>query len=498
MKLRTMLLGIGTGDAPIVVLNESDAVKLDLHYGDRVLIKKQGIDVVAIIDIAKNKKLVPKGRIAVFEEVASKLKCKGGEIVEVQPEGKPLSVSLIRKKMEGKELTPQEMSQIVRDIVENRLSESEISYFIAACYMRPTTLRETIALTKAMVESGETIKFEPPVFDLHCIGGVAGNRTTPIVVPIVAEAGLLIPKTSSRAITSPAGTADTIEVIANVSFGVDEIKSIVQKTGGCIVWGGAVSLAPADDTIIRLEYPLGIDSPSQMLASIIAKKKSVSATHVLIDIPVGKGAKVESVFEAKKLARMFVEIGKALDIKFEVMLSDGSQPIGNGIGALLEMRDILRILQNKPGMPLDLKEKSLKMAAKLLEMGGKAKKGQGYKLAKEILESGRALRKFTEIIEAQGGRVPDEKELSPGRFSYTMTAYNSGRIAHIDSQLIAQVCRAAGTPKDKLAGIYLYKHVDSQVNVGEPILTLYSSNRERLESAVEFLKNIGSDMVVIK
>jgi len=498
MKLKAVRLSIGTGDAPIAVLNSLDASKMDFHDGDRIVVRKGKNEVVAIVDISENKRLVPPGRIALFDEAASALKCANGDLLEVELEGKPTSVVFIRKKMDGKELTEQEIGQIVRDITDKKLSESEISYFIAACYMRPTTLNETIALTKAMVETGDTIKFEPPVFDLHCIGGVAGNRTTPIVVPIVAEAGLTIPKTSSRAITSPAGTADTIEVIANVSFGVEDIKRIVQKTGACMVWGGAVSLAPADDTVIKLEYPLGIDSQSQMLASIIAKKKSVSATHVLIDIPVGKGAKVNNILEARRLGGMFVKIGKALGIKFEVMLSDGSQPIGNGIGALLEMRDILRVLAKKPNAPADLREKSLRMAGLMLEMGGKAKRGKGYALAKEILDSGRAMKKFTEIIEAQGGSVPDESELKPGKFSYTFTAYNSGRIVHIDSQKIAQVCRAAGTPKDKAAGMYLYTHVDGQVNVGEPILTLYSSNRDRLEAAVALLKNIGSDLVVIK
>lgn len=498
MKLKAKDLDLSSGGKPVVIMNEGDAKKMDAHFGDRVCVKKGQKSCVAIIDVSPNKKIVPPGTIAIFEEVISQLKCRPSEQIEVSLEKKPDSVRFIKKKLDGLKLNYGEINSIVEDIVNNRLSDSEITYFIAACYIKPMDFEETVNLTKAMVNTGDTIHFEPPVFDVHCIGGVAGNRTTPIIVPIVAEAGLVIPKTSSRAITSPAGTADTIEVIAPVSFGISGIKDIVKKTGACLVWGGAVSLAPADDKIIRLEYPLGIDPESQLLASIIAKKKSVSATHILIDIPVGKGSKMEDMRRAKTLKEHFIKIGKALGINFEVMLSDGSQPIGNGFGAVLEMRDILRVLNKSPNQPLDLKEKSIKMSGMMLEMSGKVKRGEGYLLAKEILESGRAMNKFRAIMEAQGGFVPKEEELKLGKFSYVFCAYNTGRVAHIDSALISQICRAAGTPKDKTAGIYLHKHVDESINVGEPLMTLYSGNRDKLSGAIELLKKVGFSAVVIK
>ncbi len=497
MRLKVKDVDIATGWPLVAVLNEIDALKLDLHHGDRIKIKKEKKRVIAIIDISESKKTVPSGQIGLYEEVLTKLNAKSGNFVDVSLVEKPASIQYIKKKLKGKELSYEEFYQIIDDIIKNKLSEIEITYFVSACYTKGLDLDETVSLTKAMVNTGEILKLAKyPVMDKHCIGGVAGNRTTMIVVPIIAAAGLTIPKTSSRSITSPAGTADTMEVLCNVCFSIKEIKNIVRKTNACLVWGGSVNLAPADDKIIRIEHPVSLDPDGQLLASILAKKKSVSATHLLVDIPVGKGAKIKSRKKAFHLKRLFEAISKKLGIKIMVVITGGSQPIGNGIGPALEARDVIWVFENDLRQPLDLREKSVKMAGLLLEIGGKAKKGAGAKKALKILESGSAYRKMMEIIKAQGGKKIKAEDINIGKFAYNFRAKKSGVITHIDNKSISKIARAAGAPLDKGAGIYLHKHVKEHIKRNEKIFTIHAKNRQKLSYAVNVLKK--TDGIIIK
>ena len=362
MKLKVKDIDIGTGGPLVAIINVNDALKIDLHNMDRIKIRRCGRVETAAVDIAENEKLISPGCIGVFEEVLKSLNLKDGDEVGISPAKKPLSLEFIKKKLDGHTLSKKEINQIVWDIVHNKLSDIELTYFVAACYNNALSINETILLTKAIAMHGDILRLDRyPIIDKHCIGGLSGNRTTMIIVPIVAAAGFTIPKTSSRSITSPAGTADTMEVLAHVSFGIKKMKRIVEKTNACIVWGGALNLAPADDRIIRVERPLSIDAESQLLASIIAKKESVSSTHIIIDIPVGKSAKVKSRNEAVALKRKFEEIGKRLKKKIRVLITDGSEPIGNGIGPCLEARDILKVLRRENDRPVDLEKKSVNL-----------------------------------------------------------------------------------------------------------------------------------------
>ena len=497
MKLKVKDINIATGWPLVAVLNEVDALKLDLHYEDRVKIKKGRKKVIAIINIAESSKIIPMGKIGLYEEVLDKLCVKSGDVVDLSLVEKPASIQYIKKKLKGKKLSYEEFYHIIEDIIKNKLSEIEITYFVSACYMHELDINESVSLTKAMINTGEILKLNKyPVMDMHCIGGVAGNRTTMIIVPIVAAAVLTIPKTSSRSITSPAGTADTMEVLCNVCFSIKEIKKIVRKTNACLVWGGSVNLAPADDKIIRIEHPLSLDPEGQLLASILAKKKSVSATHLLVDIPVGRGAKIENRKRALHFKRLFEAISKKLGIKIKVVITDGSQPVGNGIGPALEARDVMWVLENDLRQPLDLKEKSIKMAGLLLEMGGKAKKGAGAKKALEILESGAAYKKMIEIIKAQCGKKIKAEDIKIGKFAYNFRANKSGLIVHIDNESISKIARAAGAPLDNGAGIYLHKHVKESVKKGDKIFTIHAKNRQKLSYAVNVIKK--TDGIVIK
>jgi AMP phosphorylase len=492
MRLTVKDMDIATGDVLVAIINEKDALKMDIHALDRIKIQKGNRIETVIVNIAESEKAVPEGHIGVFQEVTKSMGLRGGDTVSITLARKPWSLKYIKKKLDGGVLNKNEIYQIVWDIVHNKLDHTELTYFVAACYTHTMSLKETMYLTKAMAYEGDILNIRGyPIMDKHCVGGVPGNRTTIVIVPLCAAAGLIIPKTSSRSITSPAGTADTVEVLTNVSFSIKDMKRIVEKTNACMVWGGALNLAPADDYIIKVERPLSIDAKSQLLASVMAKKASVSATHVLIDIPYGKGAKIETREQALKLKRNFLRLGDELGMILKVILTDGSQPVGNGIGPALEARDVLWLLRNDSRAPSDLRKKSLRMAGYMLEMAGKAEKGKGFKLALKILKKGMAYAKMVEIIKAQKGKEVNPEDIPLGKFCYDVTAKKTGRIAIIDNNAVSRIARVAGAPADKGAGIYLYRHVNDKVRRGEKLFTIYANNKGKLDYAKEVYKDIG-------
>jgi len=496
MKLKAKVIKISTGGSLISILNNEDAKLMDLHALDRIKIKKGRKTETVVLDIADSKRVVAKGRLGVFEEVADSLNLKNGDEIRIMPARKPLSIGFIRKKLDGERLNKKEIEQIVWDIVHNKLSSIELTYFVAAGYTKTLTAKETIMLTNAMCHEGDILHLNKyPVIDKHCVGGVAGNRTTMIIVPIVAAAGLTIPKTSSRSITSPAGTADTMEVLAEVCIPIKKMKRVVEKTGGCMVWGGSLNLAPADDKIIHVEKPLAIDAKSQLLASIMAKKLSVSSTHILVDIPAGGGSKIPSYKKAAQLKKDFESIGKALKKHMKVIITDGRQPIGNGIGPSLEARDVLWVLKNDALAPKDLREKSIRMAGLILEMGGKAKKGMGKRIAKELLETGLAYDKMTEIIKAQGEKQTNPNRIRLGKYQADIKAGKSGRVKQVDNKAISKIARVLGAPDSKGSGIYIYKHMGDKVRKGEPLFRMYSESRHRIKYANDIIKAIGGFLI---
>jgi putative thymidine phosphorylase len=496
MKLRVKDMDIASGDVQVVILNEKDADILDLHHNDRVFLRNGKRHTIAVLDIGESEKAVPVGSIGLFEEVLDALYAKDGDTITIELARKPKSVGYIRKKLDGKELSYGEIYEIIKDIGKNQLTDIELASYVTANYITGMSDREIVNLTKAMIFTGSKLQIsKKPVVDIHCIGGVPGNRTTMIVVPILVAAGLTVPKTSSRAITSPAGTADTMEVLCPVSLPISKLYQILNSVGGFIVWGGSVNLAPADDRIIKVEHPLSIDAEGQMLASIMAKKASVSTTHLLMDIPVGKGAKVEDRKQAVHLQGHFERLGKELGINVCTMITQGSEPIGNGIGPVLEARDCLWVLKNDSRAPQDLRRKSLEMAAVALEFSGTAKKGQGMQAATEILNSGKAYKKFVDMITAQGGKDVDPESMRGCPLQHTYTAPRNGKISELNNISIAKIARMAGAPRDKDAGIFLHKHCGDPVKKGEPIMTIYAHTKEKLNYAIEILRELDGIIV---
>jgi len=401
------------------------------------------------------------------------------------PSGTPESVRYIRRKMNGQKLKKVEIEAIVKDIVDRKLRDIEISSFVTSLEINGLDMDEIAWLTTAMAETGDMLDIDrKPIMDVHSIGGVPGNKTNTLVVPIVAAAGLTIPKTSSRAITSAAGTADVVEVLAPVTHSLDEIKRIVEKIGACLVWGGALNLAPADDLTIKAERALSVDPRGLMLASIMSKKYAMGSQYVLIDIPTGEGVKVEKVEDARSLAKDFIELGKRLGQYVETAITYGGQPIGHTVGPALEAKEALETIMVCKG-PGSLVEKATGLAGILLEMGGMAPAGMGKKMAKEILESGKAYEKLKEIIEEQGGDPNIKPEDIPiGDKTYTFVAQTSGYITRIDNKAITAIARAAGAPEDKGAGIILHVKVGEKVKERDPLFTIHAESGTRLDQAI--------------
>lgn len=475
-----------TAGGKIVVLNEAEAHENDLYASHRVILRFGATETIAIIDLSSE--LVSRGEIMLFSEVASELSADDGDHLEIRHMQRPASIEFIKKKMEGNPLSSPEITTIMRELMENRLSEAELSSFITSVYIRGMTDDEIVGLTDAVVATGETLQLgRHPVCDKHCVGGVAGNRTTMVVVPIVAASGLYIPKTSSRSITSAAGTADTMETLCSVSLEVDEMREQVRKSHGCIVWGGALKLASADDKLIKIRNPLSLDPKGVMLASILAKKKSVGAEHVVIDIPIGRGAKIPDKAEAGKLASDFINIGRRLGMKVEVMVTDGSEPIGVGVGPALECIDVLSVLNNTG--PTDLRDKSCQLAGALLEMSGKVKKGRGFDVASGLIDSGKALSKFREIVELQGGKKNVKlADVPVAGYKYKVRAPQAGQIYHIDNKMLSKLARAAGAPNDKAGGVLLCCSRGDRVRKGDTLYEIHSDSETKLDFAIRALE----------
>ena len=481
MNLKVKLLGWSAG-TPVGIISRKLALRMNIHISDRIMLEKVGRRIICITDLSDN--VVKEDEIAVSTEVLSALHLQEGEILKATPTTKPKSIILIHKKLSGGILAKAEIERIIGDIVSNALTQAEIAFFVSGVYNNGMSREETIDLTEAMANAGVKLDFESPIIaDKHCIGGIAGNRTTPIIVSICASAGLIMPKTSSRAITAAAGTADTVEALCKVDLSLSTLKEIVRKTNACLAWGGSLGLSPADDKLIQVERLLNIDPEAQLIASIMSKKIAAGSTHVIIDIPYGESAKFEKKESAEKLGKQFEELGEYFGMKVKAVLTDGSSPIGNGVGPVLEINDIIKVLNQDKNRPLDLEKKSLFLAAKLLELTGKAKKGTGLKMATQILKSKKALHKFEQIIKAQGGKV---KVLAPGKFTKEIFAEKNSKIISISNKGINELGRLAGSPADKKAGVYLYKRKGDKIKKGEKILTIYSESEEKLKNAIEF------------
>ncbi len=498
-------MGIDTHQEPLVYMREDcDICRAEgFNASSRVQLRVGDKRLIATLNIVDSSRLPP-GHIGLSRIGINRLGVANGDRVSVNHAPVVMSFSAVRKKVYGHALSDHDIKSIITDISEYKYSDVEIGSFLSVCAGRRLNLDEIVALTQAMVSSGKRLSWpnSERVFDKHCIGGLPGNRTTPLVVAIVSAAGLTIPKTSSRAITSPAGTADTMETLTNVNLTVKDIQRVVTETGACLAWGGAVNLSPADDLMIRIERVLNLDGEGQLVASVLSKKIAAGSTHVIIDMPVGATAKVRSQADAEYLSTLFTRVGDACGIHVQCVITDGSRPIGAGIGPVEEARDILAVLKREVGAPQDLRERSLLLAAHLLDFaqgGGLQENGlqksdiqKALADATEILDSGRAWRQFERVINSQGGF----KALPQASHQNMQIAVADGVVQSIDNRKLARLAKLAGAPHDPSAGLRLHANVGSRVIVGDALFTLYAESPGELDYALAYYHN-NADIFVI-
>lgn len=449
----------------------------------RVEIRLQDRSLTATLNIVNNDLLSP-SEAGLSEAAWKLLSPHEGELATFAHPLPIQSMSDVRAKLYGHRLSKSSLESIIQDIVDRKYTDIQVATFIASCSPNKLDQNEIDFLTQAMIKVGERIDWHKKiVVDKHCIGGLPANRTSPIIVAIVAAAGLTMPKTSSRAITSPAGTADTMSTLTQVDLSLPAIRKVVEQEGACLVWGGGIALSPADDILIRIERALDIDCAGQMVASILSKKAAAGSTHVLIDMPIGPSAKIRDEKSAKILKLQLEATGLAVGLNVKVIETDGSQPVGRGIGPSLEALDVLAVLKREANAPQDLREKSLMLSAKIFEMAQLQKGAEALSLAEKILDEGLAWKKFEAICEAQGSLHFPQK----APFTHEITSLQEGFIQAIDNRKLAMIAKLAGAPEASSAGLYLHTPLHKKVGKGETLFTIHAETRSELEYALEYI-----------
>lgn len=488
--LQARRLHLHTQHQPVVVMRTDCHVcrSEGLSGRSQVLVSNGNRQAQAALFQVEGDTLIAQNEVGLSETAWQLLGLSEGDTVKVSHPPAVESLASVRRRIYGNRLNAGAFSEIVSDVVAGRYTDVHLAAFLTASAALPLDENETVDLTGAMIDVGDRMRWNAPVvIDKHCVGGLPGNRTTPIVVAIIAANGLVMPKTSSRAITSPAGTADTMETLAPVDLSIETLRRVVEAEGGCIAWGGAVHLSPADDIFVRIERELDVDTEGQLIASVLSKKIAAGSTHVVIDIPVGATAKVRSEGAANQLASRLSAVATRFGLTTTCIQTDGSQPVGRGIGPALEAFDVLAVLQNAPYAPDDLRRRAVLLAGAALEIGGKAEKGTGSAVAMETLANGRAWAKFRAICEAQGGlrEPPKATQVHP------LIASHAGRIVHINNRKIARLAKLAGAPGSKAAGVHMEVRLGDEVERGQPLLHVHAETTGELNYALDYAAHVG-------
>lgn len=471
--LRLRRVPIDTGRENIAFINRRcvDFNLDELNGADRVEIHGGLQPLFATVHAVDDNAIVNTDEVGLCEQAFHLINLPEGSEIALSPAPPPASIDSVRRKINGGILSANEYRAIIADVAAFRYTPIELASFLVsnASFMSP---QEVLSMTEALIEYRKPIDWGLNlVVDEHCIGGIPANRTSMIVAPIAIAYGLCMPGTMTRGVTSCSGAADAMEVLAKVEMAPEEMERVVQERGGCMVLdGGRFAMSATEDLLLSLERALGISTPQQIVASILANKIAMGVTHLLIDIPVGKTAKIRNMSEAMSLRKLFEYVGDMLSMTIDVVVTDGTEPVGCGIGPVLEARDVMKVLRCREDAPQDLREKSLFIAGRVLEFDPQLRGGQGYYKAREILDSGRALEVMSQLVHAQGKLTPPPL----GQLTRDITADASGVVEEIDGAVLNRIAMTAGAPAEKGAGLDLFKKIGDTVEQGEVLYRIYS------------------------
>ncbi len=492
--LRARRIGLHTQREPVVIMRRDCPLcrSEGLAPRSQVLLRVNGREVTAIL-FQGAEEWLERDEIGLSDAAWALLEGREGELVSVSHVPPLHSMQSVRGRIYGRPIGIAGFDEIIRDVVAGRYSDVQLSAFVTAGSSLPFSDDETYALTKAMVDGGEQLGWGRKIIvDKHSVGGLPGNRTSPIVVAIVAACGLTIPKTSSRAITSPAGTADAMETVTRVDLGPTLMRKVVEQEGGCLAWGGALNLSPADDIFIGVERQLDVDPEGQLIASVLSKKIAAGVSRVVLDIPVGPTAKVRSQESAERISRRLVEIASRFGLEVRCQLSDGSQPVGRSIGPALEMIDVLSVLRGETCAPPDLRDRALALASDVIALGTGWTSNEADRKARLTLESGAAYEKFERICHAQGAF----REPMRAKLQHVITAPSAGRIMSINNRVVAQLAKLAGAPDVPAAGLRIHVRLGDQVEKGQQLMTLYAQTQAELAYPLAYAAATPNGIVI--
>jgi thymidine phosphorylase len=434
---------------------------------------------------------VAPGEVGLDAATFDRLGVPDGAPVLVRAIAAPRERALLTRKIRGDALSAHEYARLLREVLDGRYERAELAAFLVSATQRLSD-EEVGHLARARADLAQTLCWdEPMVVDKHSIGGVPGSRITLIVVPIVAAFGMAMPKTSSRAITSAAGTADAMETLARVDLTPEQVQGCVRRAQACIAWNGRLNHSVLDEVMNAITRPLGLDSARWAVASILSKKKAAGSTHVIVDLPWGPGTKLADARAAQELGQLFESTGKALGLQVRALATAGDRPIGRGVGPALEVRDVLAILRGDSDAAHDLKEKALLFASHILAWHPRVGSVEaGRQLAQDLLASGAALQALEAIVDAQGRR---ETPVLPGACTHEILARREGRVQSIDGWAVADLARAAGAPVDLGAGVDVLCAVGQHVAAGQVLLRIHASTPQGMDAGRRAAERFGPD-----
>jgi len=494
MQARCQRLDLSAGGHRTVFMNEQMLKDMDLSPLDRVEISSvtdMGRKVIASIHPFVH----GQDKVGLSKETADDLGVQVEGFISIKAADRPDSLSIIKDRMGGMELTGESMMSVVGDILDDTLSHLEVGQLLGSFYRSDLSMAELYGLTKYLSESGDTYDWGGGL-----VAGkgdtfpVPGNGTTPIIVAIVASLGVKMPCLDMRALQTPSSSVDTMEVMSRVDLDLPSIRKVVEARKGCIALSDDLYLAPAEKKLRAMRAASGTDPESVITASLVARNLSLGCRYLIVDMPIGMETRYSSIGLANQLSQRLTKLAARFGLRTAVELTYGDEPIGNGIGPALEARDVLKVLMNRPDAPVDLMEASLLLTGKLIDLMGQElfgadhRPGDGIEIAKEKLRSGTALGSFKGMIEAQGGNPdtrPENITVSP--FLVEIRSLKEGQLVDYDTRVVNKIARIAGAPQFKGSGIEFYRKARDMVRRNELLLNVHAASEERRAMVYEHL-----------